>query len=276
MPRIFSPKSLIVAVLFLTLAAGTGHAVLTQWQAQVASQLNAIRTVLAAYGFVLSDADCVQLCRKAGFERQVTLAASCIEAGRWGFSRPGFAAAGRVLTQEIRYGKAETVTRSLKERHDRSSDQRLVWKGVDKMLFALGAASPTNALSNGFEARSNAIADYLAAFKVQPGQIGVIYKIDGVLAGLDLLGSEGSFAWAYPKLVRGSALQALAGYRKEGYASLHERDFLNAALSAPAQRFPAVGLGEELRIDTDGIGGAALQLDGGLVHLFAYPRWSGG
>src|SRR5262249_20404848 len=48
---------------------------------------------------------------------------------------------------------------------------------------ALGAASPTNALSDGFEVRSNAIADYLAAFKVQPGQIGVIYKIDDVLAG---------------------------------------------------------------------------------------------
>jgi hypothetical protein len=75
MPRIFSPKSLIVGVLFLTMAAGTGHAALTQWQAQVASQLNAIRTALAAYGFVLSDADCVQLRRKAGFERQVTLSA---------------------------------------------------------------------------------------------------------------------------------------------------------------------------------------------------------
>jgi hypothetical protein len=207
---------------------------------------------------------------------EIVIPVSCIEAGRWGYSRPGFAAAGRVLNQEIRYGKAEAVTRSLKERHHRSSDQHLIWKGVDKMLSALGTASPTNALSDGFEASANAIADYFTAFTVQPGQIGVIYKIDGVLAGLDLFGSEGSFARAYPKLVRGSALQALAGYRNEGCASLHERDFLNAALSAPAQRFPAVGLGEELRIDTDGIGGGALQLDGNLVHLFAYPRLTGG
>ena len=40
-------------------------------------------------------------------------------------------------------------------------------------------------------------------------------------------------------------------------------------------RFPAVGLGEELRIDTETIGGAALQLDGGLAHLFAFQRRSG-
>jgi ARG/rhodanese/phosphatase superfamily protein len=116
------------------------------------------------------------------------------------------------------------------------------------------------------------IADYLAAFERQPGQVGVIYRIGGVLAGLDLFGSERTFARAFPKLVRGSALQALAGYEKDGQPTLDELHFLRTALAAPADRFPAVGLGEELRIDTDGMGGGALHLDSGLVHLFAFAR----
>jgi hypothetical protein len=45
-----------------------------------------------------------------------------------------------------------------------------------------------------------------------------------------------------------------------------------SVLGAPADRFPAVGLGEELRIDTDGIGGGALYLNTDLVHLFAFAR----
>jgi hypothetical protein len=102
--------------------------------------------------------------------------------------------------------------------------------------------------------------------------VGVIYRIGGVLAGLDLFGSERTFARAFPKLVRGSALQALAGYEKDGRPSLEELRFLRSALNAPADRFPAVGLGEELRIDTDGIGGGALRLNTGLVHLFAFVR----
>jgi hypothetical protein len=208
-------------------------------------------------------------------QSEIVIPVSCIEAGRWGYSRPGFAAAGRVLNQEIRYRKAEAVTRNLKERHLRFSDQRAVWKGVDKMLFALGAASPTSALSDGFDSRTNAIGEYLGAFALQPGQIGVIYQIGGVLAGLDLFGSERTFAWAFPKLVRGSALQALAGYDREERPPLDERGFLNSALNAPADRFAAVGLGEELRIDTEDVGGAALQLDGGLVHLFAFVRQFG-
>ena len=59
---------------------------------------------------------------------------------------------------------------------------------------------------------------------------------------------------------------------KDVRPSLDEPGFLRAALTAPADRFPAVGLGEELRIDTDAIGGGALHLDGGLVHLFAFAR----
>jgi len=203
---------------------------------------------------------------------EIVIPVSCIEAGRWGYSRPGFAAAGRVLNPEIRYRKAEAVTRSLKEKRLRFSDQRAVWDGVDKMLYALGSASPTRALSDGFENRANAIADYLAAFVTQPGQVGVLYRIGGVLAGLDLFGSERMFARSFLKLVRGSALQALAGYKNGERPPLDDLPFLRSALAAPADRFPAVGLGEELRIDADAMGGGALQIDSGLVHLFAFAR----
>jgi hypothetical protein len=190
-------------------------------------------------------------------QSEIVIPVSCIEAGRWGYSRPGFAAAGRVLNQEIRYRKAEAVTRSLKERHERSADQRAVWDGVDKTLFALGATSPTCALSDGFDSRANTIDGFLDAFKVQPAQIGVIYRIGSALAGLDLFGSETAFA---------------SGFDKGGSAQLDDRPFLRAVLEAQADRFPAVGLSEELRIDTGEIGGGALELKGALVHLFAFRR----
>ena len=117
---------------------------------------------------------------------EIVIPVSCIEAGRWGYSRPGFAAAGRVLNQEIRYCKAVAVTKNLKERRVRFSDQRAVWNGVSKALFALGAASPTSALSDGFDSRANAIDDFVEALRPLPEQIGVVYRIGGVVAGLDL------------------------------------------------------------------------------------------
>jgi hypothetical protein len=198
-------------------------------------------------------------------QSEITIPVSCIEAGRWSYSRPSFTAAGRVLNQKIRYCKAEAVTRSLKKRANRFADQRAVWDGVDRALFALGAASPTHALSDAYDSRSDAIDTYLTAFNPQPEQIGVIYHISGVLVGLDLFGSETTFARAFPKLLRGSALQALAGFHKDGFAGANAHQFLHAVLNATADRFPAVGLGEELRFDTEEIGGGALKLEAGLV-----------
>ena len=56
---------------------------------------------------------------------------------------------------------------------------------------------------------------------------------------------------------------------------LEDHQFLSIVLSAPGDRFPAVGLGEELRFDTSEIGGGALELEGALIHLFAFPQRSG-
>lgn len=205
---------------------------------------------------------------------QIVIPVSCIEAGRWRYSRPSFASAERVLSQELRYRKAEAVTRSLKTARARDADQGAVWDGVDKMLGALGTTSVTGALSDGYETRAAAIEEYVAAFRLQPAQVGLLYRIDGVLAGFDLFGSVRAFSRAFPKLVRGSALQALAGYERTG-RSLTEQELLRGALRAPVDIFPAVGLGEEIRIDTDTIGGGALRVGAELVHLFAFARSTG-
>src|SRR5262245_13056066 len=116
-------------------------------------------------------------------QSEIVIPVSCTEAGRWSYSRHGFAAAGRVLNQEIRYSKAAAVTKNLKERRVRSADQGAVWEGVSEALFALSAASPTSALGDGFESRANDIKGFLETLKLQPEQIGVIYRIGGMLAG---------------------------------------------------------------------------------------------
>jgi hypothetical protein len=203
---------------------------------------------------------------------EIVIPVSCIEAGRWGYSRAGFAAAERVLSHEIRAAKSASVTRSLKSGGVYCSDQHEVWDGVERTLGSLGTSSRTRALSDGYTSHGADIDGYLGAFTKEPSQVGVVYRIRGILAGLDLFGSERSFASAFPKLLRGSALQALAGYGEDGQPRGDERLLLRRALEAQAESFPAVGLGESLRIDTADVGGGALRLDSDLIHLFAFAR----
>src|SRR5205085_7610182 len=137
-------------------------------------------------------------------------------------------------------------------------------ENVKRELCILGVDSPTDALSDAYDSRADVIDGYCRAFKVAPRQVGVIYRGDGALAGLDLFGSEQMFAHAFPKLLRGSALQVLtAGECQEG-ALTNDHRFLAEALTASGHRFPAVGLGEEMRIDSDSVGGGVLEVDGAL------------
>ena len=96
---------------------------------------------------------------------EIVIPVSCIEAGRWAYSRPGFAAAGRVLNQKIRSRKAESVSKNLKEHRSHFSDQGAVWDGVSAALCSLGVASPTQSLSDAYDLRANAIDGFLEAFR---------------------------------------------------------------------------------------------------------------
>ena len=46
--------------------------------------------------------------------------------------------------------------------------------------------------------------------------------------------------------------------------------FLKRVAEAPAGVFPAIGLGEDLRLQAPGLAGGALAFDGALLHLCAF------
>ena len=202
---------------------------------------------------------------------EILIPVSCIEAGRWSRTEADFEAAGRVANPALRSARTSSVTSNLRRCFLHTSDQAEVWNCVDDMLAAVKVSSATRSLSAGYVAHSGKISAYLAAFVPQPRQVGVVYRIGGILAGLDLLGSESLLGRSYAKLVRGAALQAIANLTSKPRHRLDDGSFLRAALTARAERFDALGMGSELRIDTGDAKGSALTLKDGLVHLSAFP-----
>ena len=74
-----------------------------------------------------------------------------------------------------------------------------------------------------------------------------------------------------PKLVRGYALDALdlqAAGRPDGEPNV--ASFLDAVAAARWVEFPAVGLGRDLRLESEVLSGGALVHDQRVVHLMAF------
>lgn len=209
-------------------------------------------------------------------KKTIPIPVSCVERGRWGYRseslRPReFSESPHVMFCEGRVQKMKHVSQSLMSAGTRMSDQGGLWNAIGIISSKLGYTSPTHAIHDVYESQKNHIDDYLKGVEPVKGQIGVIVAINGCAAGVEIFDSAATLATYLPKIVRSYALDALANQTAAaGGNEAEAQQLLDSILNLDAQSFPAVGLGEDLRIETEEICGAALVHDGRVVHLAAF------
>ena len=210
-------------------------------------------------------------------KKTIPIPVSCTERGRWGY-QGGSASKAREFTEspdvmfhQARAQKMKDVTHSLANFGARMSDQGGVWNAIGIMSSKLGYASPTHAIRDVYENHKDHIDSYLKGVEAEKGQIGAIFAINGCAAGVEIFDSPETLANYLPKIVRSYALDALANQTAVAGADETEAThLLDSILELEAQSFPAVGLGDDLRIESPNISGGALSYDGRIVHLAAF------
>jgi hypothetical protein len=200
---------------------------------------------------------------------------SCVEAGRWRHTSREFSTSPRAQFAEGRAKRMSQVTHSMKSRGARVSDQQQVWDDINKKAGKFGVFSRTSAMSDIYEKETVRIEDYVGAFAPADGQVGVLFAINGRIAGVDLFDSEETLRKLYLKILRSYALDALdASVSPEQEApelSVGDAEaFLNAVKDAELKSFPAVGEGQDARLTGSGLTGAALMTEDRVVHLGAF------
>lgn len=204
--------------------------------------------------------------------RTLEIPVSCVEQGRWGYHSPRFSTSGAALHASARARTTRSVSESLHTRREARSDQVGVWADIAAKAGRMGVHSPTLAMADLYERHRTRVEDYLAALPAAAGQRGALFAIDGVPVGLDLFDSPDTLAALLPKLVRSYALDAIETAGAEHPPAEREVavGFLDQVRAAKGEVFPAVGLGEDLRLEGPTLSGGALVLDGVLVHLCAF------
>lgn len=212
-----------------------------------------------------------------GGKQTVTVPVTCVEQGRWHYASAEFASAKRAHFAQGRAAKAAQVSASLRASGTRRADQGQVWEAIESRAAAFCVASPTGAMGAIFEERAGDLGAYEKGLPPQAGQAGAVFAVAGRVVGLDLFDAPATLGKLWGKLVGSYALDALAA---EGNAEAGEgggdeatsraRDFLARLGTAKAERFPGVGLGEDVRVEAPGIVGGALTADGRVIHLSAF------
>ncbi len=94
--------------------------------------------------------------------------------------------------------------------------------------------------------------------------------MDAQWVGLNLLAGPELFGRAWPRLCAGYVADAI-GREPEPWQRLDAGLVLEALAKGQAEPAAAVGLGEEYRLGTSGLTGAALLAQGRVAHLMAFP-----
>ena len=204
--------------------------------------------------------------------KKLVIPVSCVEQGRWVYRSAEFQAAHRALFARARARKAQSVSDSLRSRGERRANQSQVWADVADKAYACRVESETLAMSDIYVESAAQLDGYVRALGAVPGQRGAVVAINGKVVGLELFDSPAAFSRYLEKLVRAYALDAIETQAREPRipSDTDAQAFLDLIWATHAQRFPALGEGEDIRLAGAGLAGGALLAAGRLVHLAAF------
>jgi hypothetical protein len=205
-------------------------------------------------------------------KRTIPLPVSCVERGRWSYRGREFTESPDVMYREARARKARAVSLNLNASGSRASDQGAVWSDIDVLSAKLACISPTAAMRDLSQSRHAAIDEYVGGIEVGDAQVGAIFAINGIAAGVELFDCSATLGTYMPKILRSYALDAIANQTSQTgtLTSDEARGFLECVLQHEAKSFPSIGLGEDLRLDSPNISGGALVFEGQVIHLAAF------
>jgi hypothetical protein len=199
---------------------------------------------------------------------------SCVESGRWRYRSPDFTPSGDAHFYRGRAGRAASVSRSLREMGHRQSDQGQVWRDIDVKMMSMEVGSPTAAMACMYSENRGRLEDYLDNLLSDPDHMGAVFAIGDRIAGVEFFDAPATFAEFYPKIVGSYAVDAMEIADKEA-AAPHEREargFLNQIAETELERYPALGLGEDVRVSGTDLSGGGLVLDDQVIHFAAFVR----
>ena len=209
-----------------------------------------------------------------GAGKRIVIPVSCVEQGRWRYKSDRFSSSDSALFAKARASKMGQVSASMRSTGARRSDQGAIWAAVAQKSESLGHRSDTMAMEDLYEKRTRDLDGYARAFRTEPRQRGAVVAIDGKVVGLELFDSPAAFARYFRKLVRSYAMDAVET-RKDATVAAAESDvrrFLESLKTATAERFAALGEGEDIRLSGDQVEGGALMAEGRVVHLAGFVK----
>ncbi len=208
---------------------------------------------------------------------EMVIPVSCVEHGRWAYTSRRFESGGKMMHASLRRDHYRAVAGNVEATGVARSDQGMIWDALAEKSARMGVSSLTGAMADLFEGQRDRLGEYLRAFRPVECQLGAAFAINGQLLGVECFGYQATFQRFLEKLVASYALDALDWLQEGEFPDVRPREvsaFIEDLGRGKSQALPSVGLGESQGLEGEVASGAALTVEGRLIHLFAFRRES--
>jgi hypothetical protein len=193
---------------------------------------------------------------------------SCVEQGRWRYRSKQFASSDSHSSSKLRHILKKSSYRAMKAGQGYSSDQSAVWSEVSRQMASLNSTSSTAAMSDTFETNQLRLDEFRQRLKYVDGATGVAVAVGKKVVALDLFDRPATCGRVWDRLLSGVVMDALEEPQSNERARASDVEELISRLKTRAwEKSPAVGLGQEFRLDPDAATHAsALMFQDSMLH----------
>jgi hypothetical protein len=199
---------------------------------------------------------------------KTVLPVSYVEQGRWRHTSKHFYASDCHSSPKLRSVLKASVAASARSGSGHGSDQYAVWQEVSRQMSALGAVSPTMAMSDTFIAHKPYTDKVTTAIDYPEGASGLAVAVGGQVVAVDLFDNPTTCHKVWQRMIGGIALEAIEATNTREIPRDEVQATLNKLGGLSWQTVPAAGVGEEHRARSeDNWHGSQLTLAGTLMNM---------
>ena len=193
---------------------------------------------------------------------------SCTERGRWHYRSREFADSDVVMARNIRAQKNRSVAANLKESRVYHSDQGKVWEQIDALSESAGVSSNTAAMRDVYVEKEKETQECLQAFMRIEGQVGFVFVVEGIVAGMDFVSRPDAYSDLHNKLVKSYIIDSV--HKEDAEPKPVSLDcvlrFVKKIGESAETNYPSVGYGTDVRFESQDVCGSALVHENTCVH----------
>ncbi|MCC6178636.1 MAG: hypothetical protein IT305_25300 [Chloroflexi bacterium] len=199
------------------------------------------------------------------------LLVTCVEQNRWEETSRDFSV-GEAAYPSLRQQKTRHVQEALARDGRAMADQRAIWAEISALHRRIGGDSRTGAMKDAYDQQREQLDSVCGALPCpSDNPVGVIALIGGRSRCADLFDRPETSRAAWARLVRSYALEA-AGVPARSVSRGTASRLMSRARMARRIAYRAEGLGVDVRLNGNGIVGAALVEAGVPVHISMFRQ----